>query len=144
MVDALNTTMAVGSIAYNMNGGEGFGSWLGLMVIVFFAAVILVLFTSMLSSFQNYRKIRGVLGWLINTVRYFFFGVATLFCLAVPVLIFYYFISQARRGNVAPTKITFYIISGYVVICLIGYVGKKIYERIKKFEKKVKVNKNAV
>ena len=131
----------------NMTSGIGgamatnsFGSWLSIFIIVATCAIVLSLFVVVLSGIKGYKITRKWVLWLINSVRYFFFGIGALLTLAVPGLIIYYFGKQAAQGNVAPIKITLYIIVGYFVIAFIGFLASKVIKRFKKLEKKA--NKN--
>jgi hypothetical protein len=123
------------NVTNSMAGLSVTSSWFGLMIIVGVIAVILSVFVMALSGLEGYVRARRWLYWCFKTTRYFFSGLVTLLVLAVPIGIFYYFISQASKGNIAPAKWTGGIIIGYVVIALIGYFGEKIYGRFKRFEK---------
>lgn len=123
-------------LALSMSNSS-FGSWFSMVIIVGMVTIILCLFIMTLASFEQYARTKKWLRWLLNTLRYFGFGILTLLVIALPVLIVYYFLTQAHKGNIAPLKITLYLIGGYIVICIIGWVGKKlVYDRIKKFDKK--------
>lgn len=133
-MSAINATTAVSSSM----AGSGVGSWFSMVVIVGILTIILALFIVALSNFEQYAKTRKWLIWLLNTVRYFGFGLLTLLTLALPIAVIYYFLSQAHEGNVAPLKITLYLIGGYIAICIIGWIGKKlVYDRVEKFEDKL-------
>lgn len=113
------------------------GSWFGIVVIVGIVAVLLSIFVMALSSFERYARTKKWLMWILGTLKYFSFGILTLMVIAIPSFVVYYFISQAYKGNVASLKISLYLIGGYIAICIIGWLGKKIvYDRIKKFDKK--------
>jgi hypothetical protein len=130
MVEINNTISAISGIS-------DMGSWFSMVVIVGICAVLLSLFIMALSSFERYARTKKWLMWILGTLKYFCFGILTLIVIAMPVLVVYYFLSQAHKGNVAPLKISLYLIGGYIAICLIGWLGKKVvYDRIKKFDKK--------
>ena len=113
------------------------GSWFNIVIVIGICAVLLGVFFTALSNFEHYAKTKKWLMWLIGTLKYFCFGLLTLLVIAIPSFVMYYFISQAHKGNVAPLKISLYLIGGYISICLIGWLGKKlVYDRIKKFDKK--------
>ena len=119
------------------------GSWFSIVIIVFLVAIFLGIFITALASFEQYAKTRKWLKWMINTIRYFGFGLLTLLTLILPVSIIYYFLSQAQKGNIAPLRITLYLIGGYAGICIIGWIGKKlVYDRVGKFEDKLKKKEN--
>lgn len=120
-----------------ISGVGSLGSWFSVFIIVSICIFLLCLFISALASFEQYARTKRWLRWILNTLRYFGFGILTLLVIALPVLVVYYFLSQAHKGNVAPLKITSYLIGGYIVICIIGWIGKNlVYNRIKKFDKK--------
>ena len=129
---ALNsTTSAISSI-------EGL-SWFGTVVIVGIIAIFLSLFVMTLASLEGYIRTKKYLKFIVDSFKYFMFGILSLIVLALPISVFYYFLKQAHEGNVAPLKISLSLIGGYILISLIGYLSKRfVYERIKKFEKKVK------
>jgi DMSO/TMAO reductase YedYZ heme-binding membrane subunit len=115
---------------------EGAPSWFSIFILVGLAAVLIMILTMALSSFQRYKKLKGFLGWLVHTITYFFTGVGGLFAISIPGGIFYYFISQAGKGNTVPLWITFSIIGGYFGVAGLGYLFQHyIINRVKKFEK---------
>jgi len=132
MVVLNNTVSAISSIS-------DMGSWFSIVVIVGICAVLLSVFFMALSSFEQYARTKKWLMWIIGTLKYFCFGLLTLIVIALPSFVIYYFLSQAHKGNVAPLKISLYLIGGYIAICLIGWLGKKlVYDRVKKFDKQYK------
>lgn len=129
MVELNNTVTAI-------SGMSSFGSWFSTVIVVGICAVILSLFLMTLSNFERYARTKKWLMWILGTLKYFCFGILTLIVIVLPSFIIYYFLSQAHKGNVAPLKITFYLIGGYIAICIIGWLGKKlVYDRVSKFEK---------
>jgi len=117
-------------------------SWFATVIIVSIVAVILMLFVITLSNLSNYIRTKKCLMSLVNTFKYFLFGCLTLIVLFIPSYVAYHFIKEARQGNIIPLKVTLSIIVGYFVIALIGYLSKRlIYDRIKKFEQKIKKSK---
>jgi len=118
-------------------------SWFGVMGIIGFVVVIISIFIMALSSLERYKKIKGLLGWALNTISYFFVGVGSLLVIALPSLVLYYFGKQAYNGNVAPLRYTFYIVVGYFIIVLVGWISETyVIKRIIKFEKHIKRNKD--
>lgn len=131
---ALNsTTSAISSL------GDPTMSWFGGAMITGIIGILLTLFIMTIASLEGYIRTRKYLMFILNSFKYFMFGILSLIVLALPVSVFYYFLKQAHEGNVAPLKISLGLIGGYILISLIGYLSKRfVYERIKKFEKKVK------
>ena len=133
---ALNNTVSV------ISGVSDIGSWFNIVIVVGICAVLLGVFFMALSNFERYARTKKWLMWIIGTLKYFCFGLLTLLVITIPSFVIYYFISQAHKGNVAPLKISLYLIGGYISICLIGWLGKKlVYDRIKKFDKKYQKEK---
>lgn len=131
-------TVTLNSSSSAISSFESF-SWFGTVVIIGIIAILLSLFIMTIGSLEGYLRIRKYIKFLINSFRYFLFGILSLIVLALPISVFYYFLKQAHNGNVAPLKITLGLIGGYILISIIGYLSKRfVYERIKKFEKKVK------
>lgn len=129
---AMNVTNSIGGLSDS-------SSWFSMVVIVSLVAVVLSVSIIAISNLNFYRKSRKWLDFLLKSFSYFLFGILTLCILALPVGIFFYFFTQAKKGNVAPLWISLVIIGGYILISLIGWFSKKfIYERVKKFEKEIK------
>jgi uncharacterized membrane protein YhdT len=132
MPNEMNVTTAVTSL---VTGESGFSSWFSLVILVGLMVMIVLVFTIALSSVTRYKKARGIIAWLLSTVQYFFLGIGGLGALAVPSVILYYFINQAREGNTVPLWVTLSIISAYFIIASIGYFVKKyVLDRIVKYE----------
>ena len=134
-----STTSAISTFAV---AEGGFGSWFSVVASVGIITIIILLFVMALSSYQRYKKMKGILGWLIKTTTYFFIGCAGIVVLALPTYVAYYFINQARDGNVVPIWITLSIIGGYFVIAGLGYLFKRyILDKVKKYESQLNKGK---
>lgn len=126
----LNVTNSVSSLTLSETP-----SWFSVVILVGLATFIVLILGIAISSVARYKKARGIVGWIISTVPYFFLGIGGLGALAVPSFILYYFINQAKEGNTVPLWITLSIIGGYFIIVGIGYITKKyVWDRIQKYE----------
>lgn len=133
-----NIAMNVTNSLNSLNGMSGMDSWFSSMVIVAITSVLILFLVIALSNITRYKKIKGVLSWLLNTVKFFFFGIGGIGVLSVFGLILFYFGNQAKQGNVVPIKITLLIIAGYFVIAGLGYLLKRfVLDRIKLFEEEL-------
>ena len=137
MVELNNTTTAISSFAPT-------ASWFGLLFIVFTIVFVLVVFIAILSNFNFYKRFKKILNWLGLSFAYFIIGLGTIICLGIPVGIFYFFITQAKKGNTVPLWVTFVIIVSYFIISFIGWLSNKfIILRVRKFESKLRKTKKA-
>jgi hypothetical protein len=142
MVDTLNTT---GMTMIGINSFITSGSWGSTFLIVAAIAIILGLFSLGLASFERYKKYSRIITWIFGSLRYFGVGIMSLLTISVVGMPAYYFINQANKGNVVPLWITGAIIGGYFVITGIGYIVKKfVVDRIRKFNKRLKLEKQEV
>jgi len=136
-----NSTMSIGSLEMGQSGLPP--SWLGLLMTVAVCVIMLSFIITALSNFKYYKRLKGFIRWVVGTVHYFFIGIGSLIVLAIPSSIVYFAVTQAKNGNVVPFKVTAYLLGGYLLISLIGWLAEKyIIKRVSTFEKKMKKEKS--
>ena len=128
----LNATMGVASLAYNMNGTT---SWFSLVILVGLVCIVLGVMVSALSGIKGFSRVKKLFLWLGKTFYYFGYGILAIVCFAIPISIIWWLEKEAVNGNTIPLKWIGYVILGYVLISFIGWMFKKLIERVKRLNK---------
>jgi hypothetical protein len=134
-INVSNTTAAPAAAVSTAGFSNTFGSFLGgggffamLAIIVVIALIIAIL--AILTNWESYKKMKGVVGWLFNTLGFFIYGIMTIALIGIPAFLVYT-LAKAAKGN--PTIFLWVggIIVAYFAISGLGWLFKKyIYSRI--------------
>jgi hypothetical protein len=131
---AMNVTTAI-------SGLSDIPSWFGLITLFGLMAIILSVLIIGLSGIKGFKRVKRLLLWFAKTIRYFGYGILTIAYLGIPIYLIYLLEQQAVEGNYVPIKWVGYVVGGYAVICLIGFIAKKVVDRFKKLNKITNKNK---
>jgi type III secretory pathway component EscU len=137
----LNNTTNTGFTLAEAFGTPKNPTWGGTVITLFgsmfFIMFVFILFAYAISNYERYKKVKGWAAYLLKSTAYFAVGILTLVVMAIPVGVCYYFIDNARSGNVVPIWITLSLIAGYVIISLIGWWSQEyLINKVMKYEKK--------
>lgn len=129
---------AVSNATIGVAGFVTDSSWFGIFFIVASLGLVLSFLIAAISSVQRFKKLKGIIKFLVDSFNYFLIGIAALVVMAIPAGLIYWEIKNASEGNVAPITWTIYLVGGYAAISFIGYLAKKLVNRIKRLNKLAK------
>lgn len=121
-ISTINSTFTT-----SYNAIDGVGIFLTVVIVLFLVAVV--------SSLPLYKRFRKYIQGVIGSVEYFVYGVlgiGTTFGIYKAMKV------ATRYSTKENSYVLLYILGGYIIISMVGYVVKKLVLKLQKHEKEFK------